>query len=170
MAQANELSLTGGGYFPSSSQVDLGTGWAVEGSFAHRIFSVPLVGIYAEFPLAHNFNTAIKTLPGSYTGTFFTPGLKLKFAPGFFASPYLAAGVGLGHLHAAAQTPTALLGKGDNSAAYDFGGGLDIKVFPFVSLRAEVRDFNSGGLGFAVPGISSRQNHLFVTGGVVLRF
>ncbi len=45
-----------------------------------------------------------------------------------------------------------------------------MKVFPFVSLRGEIRNFNSGGVGFIVPGVSGRQNNILATGGIVLRF
>lgn len=165
-AQKNELALTGGGYFPTGANTNLGIAAVVEGSFAHRIFSVPTVGIYAELPVAHSFDTGVRAINGSYTATFITPGLKLKLLPSFFASPYFVAGVGLAHF--SAKGPS--FNDGDTSAAYDIGGGLDVKVIPFVSLRGEIRNFNSGGLGFAVPGVSGRQNNLVATGGIVLRF
>jgi opacity protein-like surface antigen len=167
LAQKNELAITAGGYFPAGAQTDLGIAGVVEGSFAHRIFSAPVVGVYAEFPVAHTFDTGISAINGNYTATFFTPSLKLKLAPGFFASPYFVAGVGIAHFSAKAASGAT---DSHTSAAYDIGGGLDVKVFPFVSLRGEVRDFNSGGLGFIVPGVGGRQNNVIATGGIVLRF
>ena len=170
LAQKNELAITAGGYFPSGSQADLGIAGVVEGSFAHRVFSAPLIGIYAEFPVARTFDTGIKAISGGYNATFFTPSIKLKISPGFFASPYFLAGFGLAHFSATGQSLGSSFSNGNTSAAYDLGGGLDVKVFPFVSLRGEIRDFNSGGLGFVVPGISGRQNNIIATGGIVLRF
>jgi opacity protein-like surface antigen len=166
-AQKNELAVTAGGYFPAGAQTNLGIAGVVEGSFAHRIFSVPTVGIYAEFPLAHTFDTGIRAIDGNYTATFFTPSLKLKLAPGFFMSPYFVAGVGIAHFSAKTGSGAT---DSNTSAAYDIGGGLDIKFFPFLSLRGEVRDFNSGGVGFIVPGVGGRQNNVLATGGIVLRF
>lgn len=169
-AQKNELAFTAGGYFPAGAQTDLSIGGAVEGSFAHRIFSVPLAGIYAELPVAHTFNTGIRAIDGNYNATFVTPSLKLKLAPGFIASPYFLAGIGVAHFSASGGTTAPSATIGNTSFAYDVGGGLDVKVFPFVSLRGEVRNFNSGGLGFIVPGASGRQNNVVATGGIVLRF
>jgi hypothetical protein len=55
------------------------------------------------------------------------------------------------------------------TAAFDIGGGLDIKLAPFISLRRELRDFNSGGLGLQTP-VAGRQNNLFATVGLAFRF
>ena len=62
----------------------------------------------------------------------------MKFAPGFIVSPYLAAGVGWSHFSSTQTDAT------DTKFAADWAGGLDLKVFPFVSLRLEARDFYSG--------------------------
>ena len=53
--------------------------------------------------------------------------------------------------------------------AFDIGGGLDLNVFPFVSLRGKMRDFNSGGVGLQSL-VLGRQNNVFVTFGLALRF
>jgi hypothetical protein len=54
--------------------------------------------------------------------------------------------------------------------AFDMGGGqLDLKVFPFVSLRGEIQDFNSGGVGLQSL-VLGRQNNVFVPFGLALRF
>jgi hypothetical protein len=55
------------------------------------------------------------------------------------------------------------------TAAFDIGGGLDIKLAPFISLRRELRDFNSGGLGLQTP-VAGRQNNLFCDGWTGFRF
>ena len=111
LAQKNELAITAGGYFPAGANTNLGISGVVEGSFAHRIFSVPTVGIYAEIPVARTFDTGLKSIGGNYTGTFVTPGLKVKLAPSFFASPYFVAGVGIAHFGAKLDTgaTTAIL-------------------------------------------------------------
>jgi hypothetical protein len=169
-AQSNELAVTVGGYAPISVQTDVHAAAIVEGSFAHRIFHVPLAAIYFEVPVARSFDVGLNELQGNYTATFVTPGLKLKLAPGFPVSPFFVAGVGVAHFSAKGTLSGSSVNRSDTSVAADFGGGLDVKVFPFVSLRGELRYFNSGGLGFALPFISGRQNNIMGTGGIVFRF
>ncbi len=170
LAQKVELAVTAGGYFPAGAQTDLGTAGVVEGSFAYRIFHVPTVSIYAEVPVARTFDTGIRAIDGNYTATFVTPSLKAKLVPGFFVSPYFVAGVGAAHFSGKSGVSLGSFSNSHTSAAYDVGGGLDVKIFPFVSLRGEIRDFNSGGVGFIVPGVGGRQNNVIATGGLVLRF
>ncbi|HZQ24075.1 MAG TPA: outer membrane beta-barrel protein [Terriglobales bacterium] len=170
-AQSNDVALTGGGYFAVSNPLDLGVAWALEGSFAHRIFSVPMVSVGAELPIAGSFSSSIPTLSGlavakSYTSLFITPGVRVRLAPSFFLSPYLAAGLGYGRFN------RQLFGGGTSSNstfALDVGGGLDLKVLPYISLRGEIRDFNSGGIGIETLALG-RQNNVFVTVGVAVRF
>ncbi|HET8669046.1 MAG TPA: hypothetical protein VFM10_13760 [Terriglobales bacterium] len=169
-AQRNELAITGGGYVPAGIQTDVHFSPVIEGSFAHRVFSVPLASVYVELPVARTFDVGLNAIQGNYTATFVTPGLKLKLAPGFPASPFFVAGIGVAHFSASGALTGSSSSKDSTSVAVDVGGGLDIKVFPFVSLRGEVRNINSGGLGFAVPLVSGRQNNVLVTGGIVLRF
>ena len=85
------------------------------------------------------------------------------FAPGFIISPWLAAGIGWSHF-SSTQTNAS-----DTNFAADWGGGLDFKVFPFVSLRLEARDFYSGVPQLIYP-LSGNQNNIVVSGGLVLRF
>lgn len=169
-AQSNELAVTVGGYAPTSVQTDVHAAAIVEGSFAHRIFHVPLAGVYFEVPVARSFDVGLSALQGNYTATFVTPGLKLKLAPEFPVSPFFVAGIGVAHFSANGTLTGASVDRSDTSAAVDFGGGLDAKVFPFISVRGEVRYFNTGGLGFAVPFISGRQSNIMGTAGLVLRF
>lgn len=170
-AQKNDIALTGGGYFNVSSPLSLGAAPALEGTFAHRIASLPLLGIYAELPVAGSFSSNIPTLSGltvarSYTSLFITPGVRVRLAPSFPISPYIAAGLGYARFNREAfNGPTSA----NSTFAFDIGGGLDLKILPIVGLRAEVRDFNSGGIGLETLALG-RQNNLFVTAGIALRF
>lgn len=170
-AQSTDVALTGGGYFAASNPLDLGAAWALEGTVAHRITGVPLISLSAELPIAGSFSSSIPTLSGtsiarSYTSLFITPGVRARLAPSFPISPYVSVGLGYGRFN-------RQLFDGTNSSngtfAWDIGGGLDIKVLPFIGLRAEVRDFNSGGIGLESLALG-RQNNLFVTAGIALRF
>ena len=171
--QSNDLAVTFGGYFPISGQFSGGNAFAIEGNFGHRIFHVPLASVYLEVPITavpssgpFVASNGLLSL-GSYSALFVTPGLRLKLAPGFPISPYFAVGGGLAHF---SQSGTAFTSStSSNSGTADFAGGLDMKVFPYLSLRAEVRDYYSGS-PFSLPNFSERQNQLLTTGGIVLRF
>ncbi len=167
----NDIGFTFGGYVAATNPLNLGAAWALEGSYARRIAHVPLVGIYAELPVATSFTSSIPSLAGtniarSYTSFFVTPGVRLRLAPSFFISPYVAAGLGLGQYNRQLDNGTHAT---DATLAFDVGGGLDIKILPYVSLRAELRDFNSGGVGVQTL-IFGRQNNIFGTIGVGVRF
>jgi outer membrane protein with beta-barrel domain len=170
-AQKNDIALTGGGFFNVTSPLNLGAAPALEGTFAHRIASVPLLGLYAELPVAGSFSSDIPTLSGltvarSYTSLFITPGLRVRLAPSFPLSPYVSAGLGYGRFNRQLFNGTS---SSDSTFAFDIGGGLDLKFLPLVGLRAEVRDFNSGGAGLQTL-VLGRQNNIFVTAGITLRF
>ncbi|MBV9483513.1 MAG: outer membrane beta-barrel protein [Acidobacteria bacterium] len=174
-AQKNDVALTGGGYFEVTDPLNLGAAWALEGSYARRLAGVPLISISAELPVAGSFSSSIPTLSGfniatSYNSLFITPGIRVRLAPSFFLSPYLAAGIGYGHFNKTLISGTT---TSNGAMAFDIGGGLDMKILPHISLRGEIRDFNSGGLD--LPSVVStvatgRQNNLFVTAGVAVRF
>ena len=174
-AQANEIALTGGGDFVSNQNVSVGRSWGIEGSLAHRLFGAPMIGLYAEIPIAAAFNSTPKTTctfppttscfaqPFNYTSIFATPGLKLRIGgPGM--APYVAVGGGIGHFSASASQGSTTTGT------ISYGAGVDIPLIHFFALRAEARDYNSGypALGFAKG--TGRQHNLFVSGGVVVRF
>jgi Outer membrane protein beta-barrel domain len=170
-AQANDVALTVGGYFEVSNPLNLGAAPAIEGTFAHRIAHIPLFAISAELPVAGSFSSSIPTVSGltlakSYTSLFITPGVRVRLAPKFPISPYVSAGLGYGHFS------RKLFGGGtsaDSTLAFDIGGGLDLKVLPFISIRGEIRDFNSGGIGIENVAFG-RQNNLFATIGLAVRF
>ena len=173
LAQKNELAIGAGGYFPVNL-TGVGNAAAIEGSFAHRIASVPFLSAYIELPVVGTLNSAVRTFgltsTASYSALFIAPGLRVKFAPGFPLSPWLATGGGLAHF--SANSGLRLLSGTDttNTGVFDYGGGLDMKVAPYLSLRGEVRDFYSGGLGFNIANFNDRQHNIVVTGGLVLRF
>ena len=170
-AQSNDIALTVGGYAEVSNPLDLGAAPAIEASFAHRIAHIPLFAVSAELPVAGSFSSSIPTVSGltiakSYTSLFITPGVRVRLAPSFFLSPYVAAGIGYGHFNRQLFTGGA---SSDGTFAVDIAGGLDLKILPFISLRAEIRDFNSGGIGIETLSFG-RQNNLFGTIGLAVRF
>jgi opacity protein-like surface antigen len=168
-AQSNDIGVTTGGYF-AMSPLNLGAAWALEGTFAHQIASLSLVSISAELPVAGSFSSPIPTLSGatlarSYSSLFITPGLRLMLTP-FPLSPYLSAGIGYARFNRQLFNGTS---SSTGTLAFDVGGGLELKVAPFMSVRGELRNFSSGGLGLPTL-IVGRQNNLFATVGLAVRF
>jgi len=169
-AQKIELGVVGGGLFSSG----LPTTGTVEGSLAYRLFGVPMASLYFELPIAGGFNNSIPiatplltctnpcTLVTSYSSLFVGPGVKLKLAGGLPLSPFVTWGVGVAHFD-----QTRVSGNtSTNSALLQFGGGLDWKIAPFLSLRGEVRDYYTG----PAIGTGGRQHNVLGGAGFVLRF
>ncbi len=169
-AQSNELAITGGGQFSSNDFFTSGNSWAVGANFAHRIAGVPLLGLYFELPVVVAPKSVIHVNSTDYSSLYVTPGLKVKFAPSFPISPYVAGGVGFARFHSGATSVTS--DQTSTKAVFDIGGGLDFKIAPFFSARAEVRDFYSGLPNFSLvsSGLSGRQNNVVPQVGLVFRF
>jgi hypothetical protein len=182
-AQRNELGLSLGGMITSDRTIEGPPGSInVKGSltyyinYATRIADFKLASVHLEFPLAGTPSTDLSSanplLPRNYASLFFTPGIKVKLLPGGSVSPYAVIGGGLGRF---SESDSLLNGqpnggnKGTNRGVLDYGGGVDLRVLPFLSLRGEVRDFVSGNPQFNFP-VSGRQHNVLTSGGVVLRF
>jgi opacity protein-like surface antigen len=184
-AQQAELGLTvgalktGGGNLaasPSDPNAHTGNSFALEADLATRFFTVGLASLYLDFPLAVTPKTNIITANAlsvrSYSSLYFTPGVKLKLLPLGKVSPYLVGGVGLARL-----SPSDTLVNGQPAAsgakvnlAYSVGGGVDVKWKPHISLRGEVRDYNTVTPAFTLMLFKERQNNVLISGGIVLRF
>jgi opacity protein-like surface antigen len=170
-AQKNEFAVEASGLFPSADNLSFNPSLGYQLNYAHRFFGVPGASLYVEVPFLAGF-TNNRTLTSLFTGQnynslYVTPGVKLKFLPAFPLSPYLAAGIGVAHFSASHG------GGSENDFAFDIGGGLDLKIFPHVSLRGEVRDFitDTPGLGFnVVQSFFGKSNNVVASGGLVLRF
>jgi hypothetical protein len=167
--QSNELVVTIGGYFPVNDPVSASAAFAVGGSFAHRVASIPFAAAYVEVPVFATFNStasAFQLISGRprYSVLFVTPGIKLKIAPEFPLSPWVLVGGGVAHF-----STHVLTSNSSNSATFEAGAGLDLKIAPFVSARADLRDFYSGSPDL-VLNFTQRQNQLVGTLGLVLRF
>lgn len=183
-AQKLDLALTAGAYHPVNNGYSTGNALAIEGNVGFRVTSVPFLSLYLEVPVAGTFEASVEgiatitsggaTSSNSYSAIFVTPGLRLKLAPSFPISPYIATGGGLAHFNrSAAQTPPGASNT-VNKGVWDIGGGLDMKVAPFVGLRAEVRDFYSGSPELRISQVTGtfnqRQHNIVATAGIVLRF
>jgi opacity protein-like surface antigen len=168
-AQKNELAAEATGVVDASA-TNPGYGTGLQINYAHRLIGVPGLGLYVEVPFVAGFNGTefnVEQLRRvNYNNYFFTPGVKVKFVPGFFLSPYLAAGVGFAHF-----SNTGVNGASDTTYAVDFGGGLDITLVRFLALRLEARDFYTPSPTLIpLAGSFGNQNNVAVSAGIVVRF
>ena len=166
-AQKNEFAVEASGQFPSANNLSFDPAVGYQLNFAHRLIGVPGAGIYLEVPFLAGFsNQRTYNMFGvqNYKSLYFTPGIKVKLLPAFPLSPYLAAGIGVAHYNSAAY------GGSENDFAVDVGGGLDMKIFPHVSLRGEVRDFITDSPNLNLYFGGGKTNNVVASGGVVLRF
>lgn len=178
LAQKADLALTVGAYHPVNNSYSSDTAFAVEGNIGVRLASVPFLTLMLEVPIAGTLDSTVPasalSSAGTYTSIFVTPGIRLKLAPSFPISPYIATGGGLAHFNrSASQTPSGA-SNSVNKGVWDIGGGLDMKIAPFIGLRAEVRDFYSGSpetrLSQVTGTFDQRQHNIVGSAGIVLRF
>jgi hypothetical protein len=185
LAQKHELGLLLGGIstadkdigLPVPGSLKIGTGLTYQANYAHRIVDAKAAALYIEVPFVATPSTDVKSsnvlAPRNYASIFITPGLRVKFLPSAPISPYVFAGGGYARFaesDSRVDNQPNTMPKGTNRGAVDFGGGVDVKVFSFISLRGEVRDFYSGTPRFNIPALDDRQHNLLVSGGFVLRF
>jgi opacity protein-like surface antigen len=185
LAQKYEVSITAGALktgdhdfiLPLPGRLRTGTGFSYQLGYAQRFLNAELAALYYELSFTGTPRVEIDTSnalsPRSYSSFFITPGVKLKLLPGLRYSPFLSAGVGYARFNESDTLITNQPNTGDrgtNRAAYTIGGGLDVKVFPYLSLRGEVRDFYSGTPKFNTDILDDRQHNFMVSTGLVFRF
>lgn len=126
------------------------------------VLSVPLRDIAAAIPQATR----------DFATLYVTPALRLKFLPSSRVSPWVTGGGG----YALYEKSVARTDGQPNSAPrlihrgqVMFGGGVDLRVFRWLGVRAEVRDFYTGSPAFNILQ-SGGQHNIVVGGGLVLRF
>lgn len=138
-----------------------------EGLFS-LTFEVPVL-----FSPNVELNYGINAVPHDYTAFFVTPSVRLNIFAANAVSPWVSFGGGIAHF----SESDKLLFFGPNpgetgttTGVFQIGGGLDVRIWRSLSLRGEVRDFNSGIPQLNVDYGKSRQRNLFAGGGVVWHF
>ncbi|HEX4948482.1 MAG TPA: hypothetical protein VFZ34_17545 [Blastocatellia bacterium] len=162
---------------PTLSTADIGSGITYQASYARRLLDAKVASLHVEVLLAatplQKVRSTNTTIPRDYASLFLTPGLKVKFLPGWRVSPYVAAGGGYARFAESefrTNDQPNLGQRGTNRGVFNYGGGVDIRVIRFLSLRGEVRDFVSGNPNFNAPFLSNRQHNVLTSGGFVLHF
>ena len=145
-------------------------------NYGHRFLDAKIAALYGEIEFVaipnRSVTSATAIVPQSYASLYLAPGLRLKFFPSSRLSPWGAVGGGY-----ALYEQSAKLSNGQNETdkflnrgVFDYGGGLDFRLFRFIGLRAEVRDFLSGNPDLNAKLNSSAQHNVVASGGLILRF
>jgi hypothetical protein len=145
-------------------------------NYGHRFLEAKIAALYGEVEFVAIPNRALTaasaTVPQNYASLYLTPGLRLKFFPGSRLSPWGAIGGGYGLYQQSAQLSNgqSTTNKFLNRGVFEYGGGLDYRLFRFIGLRGEVRDFFSGNPDLNVALSSGSQHNVVASGGIILRF
>lgn len=161
-------------------KLETGTGLTFQFNYAFRITGGKLAALYAEVPFVVTPNsdvdvtsTSLRNAPRDYSSFFITPGFKFKFLPDALLSPFAAVGGGYARFN---ESDSRIDGsrntgqRGTNTGVFDFGGGVDVKLFRYLALRGELRDFVTGRPTFNLNFRGTRQHNIVTSGGIVLRF
>jgi hypothetical protein len=184
LAQSNDITLSLGGIAaqsrtlrsPAAGSTQISADVSLGANYGHRLLHTEFAAIYGEIQFVALPNRSLTapttTVPQNYASLYVTPGLRLKVLPTARLSPWVALGGGY-----ALYEQSAKLSNGQNTAnkflnrgVFDYGGGLDYRLFRFFGLRGEVRDFVSGNPNLNVALSSSTQHNIVASGGISVRF
>lgn len=183
-AQKQEIGLLLGAFQPQSrslagntaGEASFSTGFTLYANYSRTLIGGDTASLSFEVPFLATPQHSI-TAPSAATKDlatlYITPGLRLKFFPGSRLAPYVAAGGGYGLYE---HSTTLLSGAANpvprhlSRGVFDFGGGLDYRLFPRISLRGEIRDFVTGNPSLNLPLRGSIQHTVLFAGGIALRF
>jgi hypothetical protein len=184
LAQSNDITLSLGGTLsqsrgfrsPTAGTAQTSADISLGANYGHRFLGAGAAALYGEIEFValpnRGLTAATATVPQNYASLYVAPGVRLKVLPSARLSPWVAVGGGY-----ALYEQSAKLSNGQNTTnkflsrgVFDFGGGLDYKLFRFLGLRGEVRDFLSGNPNLNVALSSSTQHNVVASGGITVRF
>jgi hypothetical protein len=181
-AQKHELGLmlgvnTGAEVTLRPGSLNVGSGITYVAIYGVRLAGGDAAAFYFEVHFAatplQDVTSDNPVVPRDYASLFLTPGLRMKFAPGFFVSPWVAAGGGYAQFEQSSELPDGTPNPGlrrIHRGAIDFGGGVDVRLWRWLALRGEVRDFYSGNPAYNASVSGGGQHNVVASGGFVLRF
>jgi hypothetical protein len=184
LAQSNDITFSLGGTpsqsrgfrSPTTGAAQTSADISLGANYGRCFLDAEVAELYGEIESValpnRGLTAATATVPQNYASLYVAPGLRLKVLPSARLSPWVAVGGGY-----ALYEQSAKLSSGQNTTnkflsrgIFDFGGGLDYKVFRFLGLRGEVRDFLSGNPNLNVALSSSTQHNVVASGGISVRF
>lgn len=183
--QSNELAFTLGLISspdrqvagPAQGRIPTTAGTAFQVNYGRRLAGGGVAALLFEVqflasPL-REVESANPLLTRDYATLYLTPGLRLKFNPRGTVAPFVSAGGG----YALYEQSERTIGGADNPAprlihrgAFTAAGGVDVRLWRFLSLRGEVRAYRTGNPVFNLRLTESGQRNLVAGGGFVLSF
>jgi len=156
-----------------SGTVTGSAGFTQQFSYAYQFTSTKIGSLYVETPLTFVFNVSGTFMGGSVGGSvsslnrgayYFTPGVRYKIPTGTRISFYAALGGGPATYNERDSVVNGQVTATNATSfhpALDFGGGIDLRLARWLSLRGEARDFvSTAGLG----GTVGRNHGVFLFG------
>jgi opacity protein-like surface antigen len=161
----------------TDNRVNIGKGLAFQGNYGRVLRSGELVAYTFEVPVVYlrdqDLNSSNDLIPEEYKALFVTPGVRASLFPNTLVSPWVAAGGGFGRFTTSKNGVYNVLkvpGKSSTTSVFQFGLGLDVKVWRLLKVRAEVRDFYSGVPDLNVDQGRTRMHNFVIGSGVVWTF
>jgi hypothetical protein len=145
-------------------------------NYGHHLVGTRIAALYGEIEFVaipnRGVTSATAVVAQNYASLYVTPGVRLKMFPHWRFSPWGAIGGGYAlyeesnQLSNGQNTPNKFLNRG----VFNYGGGVDYRLFRLIGLRGEVRDFLSGNPNLNAAPTSSTQPNVVASGGIILRF
>ena len=148
----------------------------LEMNYGHHLVGTRIAAVYGEIEFVaipnRGVTSATALVAQNYASLYVTPGVRLKLLPRSRLSPWAAIGGGYALYQESAQLSNGenTTNKFLNRGVFDYGGGVDYRLFRLIGLRGEVRDFLSGNPNLNVVPTSSTQHNVVASGGILLRF
>ncbi len=180
-ARKNELAFGLGG-IPALSRsdvpsLDAGSGVALQVNYGRRFINGHKAAVYGEINFlaspTRGVSSSVATATHDFASLYVTPGVRIKLFPESRISPYAVAGGGYGEYE---QSTTRIDGQPNSVSrelargVFDFGAGVDVRLWRFIALRGEARDFFTGAPNYNIPSTSGGQHNVVATGGFVLHW
>jgi hypothetical protein len=132
-----------------ASVVRAGAGVAFQVNYGHQVTGTKWGDLYIEFPVilawrGDAFVGGYSVSTNSSGIGAFVPGARFRFPSFGRASFFVTAGGGVGwydrNVVSVGRASVSLNGGATATAAFDFGGGMDLRLTRLLSLRGEIRD------------------------------
>src|ERR1700758_620851 len=142
-------------------------------NYGHRFLDAKIAALYGELEFVAIPNRALTaasaTVPQNYASLYLTPGVRLKFLPASRLAPWAALGGGYGLYQQSAQLSNGqnTTNKFLNRGVFEYGGGLDYRLFRFIGFGGEGRGFFSGNPNLHAALSSSSQHNVVASGGII---
>ena len=180
-AQDHEVGLTliglkGAHLRTSADSINIGAGIGFGANYGYRFFVTRQIGISGEAQLLtsplQGIESNVRGATHDFAGLYVVPGIRASFRPSARLSPYVVIGGGYALFE---QSLTRIDGAVNQAPRYThrgalaYGGGIDVRVWRFVSARWEVRDYYSGNPSLNVRVTESGLHNVAFGAGIVLR-